>query len=354
MDPTRRAQLLQAKLRALVGEMGSSQSELHQLPYVAGTAAIDALTKHCYVLVEAFAEQRDISETDLNAQPRPTQGWMGGALIAAVRAGATHLHVLADDGTLDGHDARRLSRAAMATSMWAAHGRKLTMITPVAARLQPGLGDLSPEQADFLGVIVSAGATPVMEGGVLRAEVLGLEVGRVNVIEADEEGPLEVRLEVGVGKHDRLAQSMMNAHAEVSQTLRDAVASVLQHRNAEALPHPANTSSRSRWLRELVIETPSLIDCVGPSVRLSSTVAVDLKRSGVAAVRLRRAGADALIGCTAGVDLDAATDLLDLAAESDSAVLLVMPERDALPAMVTLCANVTPPIEIVAAPWFTT
>ena len=49
----------------------------------------------------------------------------------------------------------------------------------------------------------AAGAEPVVEGGVLTGEVLGLEVARVVT---DAEGS---RLEVGVGKHDRHAQRIM-------------------------------------------------------------------------------------------------------------------------------------------------
>ncbi len=345
MDRERRAALLQGKLRALVAEqLGSSAvGELTPLPYFGGTALHDAATSMVFVLVEAAEEDRDPMDVD-PLGPRPPRGWLGGAIIAAARANATGLRLYADGHLINEDDARRASRCAIQTTCYSLIGRVASLVVPIDVSPPTTLADLPADEQTFLDVIVGSGAVAVVENGVLRAEVRGLEVGRV-IREAETDRPM---LQVGVGKHDRLAQSMMNSSTDLAVTLRNAVETVEKLRVPGAPSHPANTASRSRWLREMVITDPVRFGFEAPMVRLASTVPVDLKQSTVAALLANHQSHSVVVGCVATVDLDAPTDLLDVAhlAGCDR-VMLVIPNDHDVPALRTLCATLTPTLTLV-------
>jgi hypothetical protein len=351
VDNERRAQLLGTKLRALIVEKWS-HADLSPVPYFAGAALKHDVTDTVFVFVDA--REIDADPLDLEARvARPVRGWLGGAILAATRANATALVIIADAGTLDGHDVRRAKRSGIPASVFSATLRELTelrMLTYVPSALP------SDAEMAFVNTIREAGAVPIVEDATLKAEVLGLEVGRVTT---DEFG---VRLEVGVGRHDRLAQSMMNAHTEPVLALRAAVETVLEHRASNRSPHPANTVSRARWLREHLMSHPELVG-VALLERIPGTVVVELKRATVAIA----GNADVVIGCSVGADLDALTDLLDAvldAVPSIAVVLdvvsavvpsikLVVPIGDDLPAVRELCAAVRPAVELITItpPW---
>ncbi len=351
MDNERRAQLLSTKLRSIVSTAFGHVSieELAPVPYFAGAAVVHRQTNAVYVFVDA--REVDADPTDREAQvARPARGWLGGAIVAASRINASSLTLLADAGTLDGNDVRRAQRAVCDVSAYEISGRDATRLEPVAyvAPRAPSADEMS-----FLNTIREAGAVAIVEDGVLKAEVLGLEVGRVTT---DEFG---VRLEVGVGRHDRLAQSMMNAQTEPVLALRSAVELVLEHRAAHRSPHPANTVSRSRWLREYLMANPDVVGAVpGSMSRVNGTVRVELKRASVAAASARATtGEELIVGCSVGADLDAVTDLLDVSGvltdTTESAFVLVVPVGDDLPALRQLCAATRPSVDVVTVmpPW---
>ncbi len=343
MEPERRSQLLFGKLRALTtehfGEL-SDASQLERVPYFAGTAAHDRASSRLVVLVEAAQVDRDPLDID-PLGPRPPRGWLGGAMVAASRCGASELHLMGDGDLLTGDDARRAERCRIPTSCWSVVGR---VLRPVAAVQVPDtLADepehLPPDEQAFLAVIFAAGATPVVEQGVLRAEVLGLEVGRV---QRDPETDI-AHLAVGVGKHDRLAQSMMNAAVDPAVALKEAVAAVTVHRKPGAASHPANTVARSRWLREMVVADPNRFGFDGPCHRVAATIASDLKASGVASLTAVLDGQPVLVGCVAGVDLDGPSDLLDTAGRVGiQRVLLAIPTADDFAAVRVACETLNP------------
>lgn len=339
MDAERRSQLLFGKLRALtVSHFGDVT--LERVAYFAGVAAFDAATQRLFVLVEAAQVDRDPLDID-PLGPRPPRGWLGGAMVAAVRAAATELHLMGDGPLINGEDGRRASRCNIETRCWSVVGRSLVLVEPdpLTNGLADDIASLPPDEQPFVALINATQAVPIVEHGVLRAEVLGLEVGRV---QRDPETD-QPHLAIGVGKHDRLAQSMMNAAADPITALREAVAAVLVHRRPGAGSHPANTVARSRWLRELVMSSPEKFGFSGPCERISSTVATDLKINGVAHLTAHRDGMAVLIGCVAGVDLDAPGDLLDTAARVDIRdVFLVIPTADLFPAVRVACDTLTP------------
>ncbi len=347
MDNERRAQLLATKLRALIASRWDSTDAI-PIPYFAGAALYSSSSATAFILVEA--REVDADPLDMHAAgPRPVRGWLGGALVAAQRAKATSLVIVADDGTLTGHDVRRANRASISVAVFAAMGRDLVPIEPVSFAAPPTPPN---EVLAFTEVIRAGGAVPMIDGDTLVGEVLGLEVARVI---SDEFG---VRLEVGVGRHDRLAQSMMNSQAEPALALREVVETVLRYRHRGASPHPGNTVARARWLREHVVSQPELVGCTSLT-RLAGTVPYELKRASVACASgpaTREGGFSTIVvGCSVGVDLDAVTDLLDVAAlgTEPTEVILCVPVGDDLGALRLLCELFHSPVRLLTidAPW---
>jgi hypothetical protein len=346
MDRERRASLLQGKLRVItateVTDRAASDA-MTPVPYFGGAALFDPITAQLFVLVEASTEDRDPLDVD-PLGPRPQRGWLGGAIVAATRISAAKLHLYADGHVLNPDDARRAARCSIPTRCWSVVGRDAKIIDPIKASAPATSEDLPADEQQFIATIENNGALAVVENGVLRAEVLGLEVGRV-VREAETDRP---HLEVGVGKHDRLAQSMMNSSADPGKTLREAVETVTKLRVPGAPSHPATTASRSRWLREMVIAQPDRFALETPIKRLPSTVPVDLKQSGVSALLATQQSRSVVVGCSVGVDLDAPTDLLDIAElEGCETVILLVPDDHDIPAIRTLCASLTPTLTVV-------
>jgi hypothetical protein len=194
----------------------------------------------------------------------------------------------------------------------------------------------------FSGVITHAGAEPVVEHGVLRAEVLGLEVGRA---ELDEDGVPQ--LSVGVGRHDRLAQAMMYGVAEVGRSLSEAVGAVRSYRRGDAGIHPANQLSPERWLRDLVVAQPGLADVDDRLTAVSGTIEPRLKVPSPAYAL----GPDVLVACTVGVDLDAVAAAADAALfHGVNRIRLLTPAGDDVPAIRELAAACRLPVALVTVP----
>ena len=212
---------------------------------------------------------------------------------ASGQAGA-HLH-LCLDGTQD--DAPALARRATAfnvpATVWRADGASVVAIDPVP--LEP-LPALSPELlAAFVPIIEAAGADAVVEEGLLRAEVLGLEVARV-CVDADARAILEV----GVGRHDREGHRILGSGAA---QLGEVVATIRAGRTAEAPSSPASQLAPERWLRSVVVAHPELVGASALSVAPSPVARPDLRRSAPApAVGTDQHGHPLVVVCSVGVD----------------------------------------------------
>ena len=138
-----------------------------------------------------------------------------------------------------------------------------------------------------------------MEHGVLRGEVLGLEVARV----------VEGRLEIGVGRHDRAARP--DAGPRTTDPADRALGrgggrgDRLRRRPGRPI-HPANTLARSRWLRSVVCARPELAGAAGLepggaslAVRRPHRQRRRSRPSGPAST-----GSPLVVVCSTGVDLD--------------------------------------------------
>lgn len=339
-----RAQFLQAKLRALITEQWSvDPSTLTAVPFPAAAGFVAATTGVGWVLVPEKTVNADPMDSRAPGQ-RLLDGWLGGAVVWRHRQGLHTLNVLGD---LDSPaDARRNALLKSPLSLFVVVGRSVVPMQSAPYVPAPAPDAVTMLQAE---TIVAGGADAVIEGGVLRAEVLGLEVGRVvSAGEADDGVP---RLEVGVGRHDRLAQSMMyGGAADVLVGLREAVGAVRTHRAAHRGTHPANQLSRERWMRDVLCAQPDLVGCrrLEP---VASTEEPALKVSSPAcAVGETVGGESMIIGCSVGVDLHAPFVVADTAAFLGGSYVhrrLVVPEGDDLPAVRLAAASMAEPIEVV-------
>lgn len=214
-------------------------------------------------------------------------------------------------------------------------GRNVTAAGP-----SPVVSDGGKPPAELVSVLSAAGLEVVWEHGVLRGEVLGLEVVRT----VGEE------LEVGVGRHDRLARLEMRPSESLAPALAEAVAAVSALRRPGAPSHPANTLARSRWLRSVVVASPSSVGCSALSPVAPPLPAFDLTEMGAApAVGQLADGGAAVVVCSVGVDLDLVPTALDvrMAASADAALILVVPAGDDPAIIRQMAALAAPPATVV-------
>jgi hypothetical protein len=214
---------------------------------------------------------------------------------------------------------------------------------------------LTPDVAAFVPVIEQAGADPVIEEGILRAEVLGLEVARVV---AGLAGPT---LDVGVGHHDREARAeLADLQARPVDGLAGIVATVRGLRVPGVAAHPANQLAPERWLRSVVVAHPELAGVESLEVTPSPIVRRDLRdRAPAPAVGTGAGGQAVVVVCSVGVD----PDLVPLAADArlgavvagstgsaeagHVGLVLVVPQGDDYPLTRDLTALLRHPGEVV-------
>jgi hypothetical protein len=270
-------------------------------------------------------------------EDQPERG-LGRALSWAARSGVDELHVLVEDRA--GQLARQASQFATPPTVWWVQERDLHAVVPepLEAPTQPSAAALAlaPE-------IEAAGATVVVEHGVVTGDVLGLEVARV--VEHD----LGVSLEVGIGRHDREAFAIIHGDRPTGEALAGVVESVRNSRRADAPQQPLHRLAQERWLREVVLARPELAGVDGPLERHEGPLPrPNVKDPWPAVLR----GGGAVVVCSTGVDLDLVPFAADarLAADPDADLVLVLPERDAHPVTRELAAALAGPAGVVAAP----
>jgi hypothetical protein len=248
----------------------------------------------------------------------PVEGSLGGAMAWAARHGVRELHVLVENAGAAGLIARRAGEFAGAPTVWLVEGRAVRPAAPgpVAATDVATPEVAAPEVAAFCPLLEAHGVDPVVEGGHLVGEVLGLEVARV-VVTSDGS-----HLEVGVGANDRRARRELYPDQDPGAALDEVVNVVRAWRVAGAVPHPANLLARERWLRAAVVFRPQVAG------------AVKLSPFGPGAVGESADGERLIVACSIGVDLDlvpAAADLRLHAGDRDARLVIVVPEGDDYP-----------------------
>jgi hypothetical protein len=281
-----------------------------------GAALLDQASSTAHVLIDDGAVAR-----------------FGPALAWADRAGAASVDVYVDGSpTAPGIVARRAACFAWPVRVWSVSGRSLSPAVPSEPVVSPPLP--APELAALLA---AEGLEVVYEHGVLRGEVLGLEVART----------VGGRLEVGVGRHDRRARLDLSGGVDMGSSLAAATDVVRRLRRPGAPPHPANTLARSRWLRSLIVRRPASfgLDLCGVEPVSPPLPWFDLTEAGAApAVGYRPDGSRVVVVCSVGVDLDLVPTAADCRILYGPAELwLVLPSRDDLRVTRSLAGRLDPP-----------
>jgi hypothetical protein len=326
LDDERRSRLRRAKLGALARDVLGMSGD----PVSAGPLTAMLSDGHAVVLVE-----------------HGDAATLAGSLVWADRRGAERLTLLVDEGAdlvcrLAGHfDLPSGPVQVLAVEGAAASAAEPEPVpVPAPARRSPSL------EAE----LHAAGVEVVVEHGVVRGEVLGLEVARLVEWPTSLGGDGELHLEVGVGRFDRDATAAARPDESPAESLRRAVAMVRERRYPGAPVHPLQMLARERWLRTVVLDEPSLIGAVA-----LRPVEMTLESGGIkdahpaAAVGEDATGAPLVVVCSTGVDLA----LVPLAADvrhvhaPGARLLLAVPDRDHHPATRALIGRLRDPAELV-------
>lgn len=325
---TDRFALLATKLRLLVGRKWPGSTDREERRFPDGAVAIDREGGRCWVLMEG-----------------PVTARLGAALAVGLRADCAELHLVVEDVDAAGVLARRAALLATPPEVWVLDGASLRAATPA----EPAIDAAPPPEAElYRPVLEAAGLTPMVEDGHLVGELLGLEVGRVVV---DDGGAAHV--EAGVGRFDREIGSMMFAEVGEADALARAVELVARFRRPKAERHPIGHLVPERWMRAVVIGEPALVGAHELRAVGSAVPRRDLKHEAVAsAVGVDAAGGDVVVVCSTGVFLDLVPAAADdrLAHSADARLILMVPERDAVPVTSELNALLQEPAEIVTVP----
>ena len=238
--------------------------------------------------------------------------------------------------------ARRAAQFREPPTVWWVQGREVHPVEPEPLPEAPsppaGALDLAP-------ALVGAGAEVVVEHGVVAGEVLGLEIARV--VEG-ENGAL--RIEAGVGRHDREAFVLLHGEIPTADALGAVVGAVRTARSPGDGDHPLKRLAQERWLREVVLAQPSLVGAdAGSLERHEGPMPRPSVKDPWPAVAV---GPGLVVVCSVGIDLDLVPFAADarLAADAGARLVLVVPERDDHPATRALAASLREPAEVVPVP----
>jgi hypothetical protein len=326
MDADQRARLLAAKLGGLVRAQ-AGEADRTPAPFPGGAALLEGATG--WLLLDAD----------------PIKAF-GPALVWADRHELREVNLIVDGEA--GVVARRAQLFSSPPAVWAVRGTALEAVdpAPVATFADP---TSAPELAELL---VDADLEVVVEGGVVRGEVLGLEVARIVHGETTGGEPIDAPvLEVGVGEADRELTGMLHGNLPSATQLRRVIEIVQQQRRAGAEHHPLNQLAPERWLRALLVAEPDRIGLARLQAAPPAVPRPNLRDRAVAIARgVDGAGQAVVVACSVGVDLDLVPAAADARASlhPDARLLLVVPERDAHPVTTALAARLARPAEVVA------
>ena len=228
--------------------------------------------------------------------------------------------------------------------MWHVDGR--TLLPGVAEPLLPPPPPAESHLA-LTDAIRAAGATPVVEHGVVTGEVRGLEVCRV----VDDPHTGAVRLEVGVGAHDREAFAIIHGDVPAVEALGGVVRAVDEYRRPDARQHPLSRLAPERLLRWQLEQDPARVGLVSLAPAQPPVPRASVKeRVPCSAIGTRPDGSPVLVVCSVGVDLDLipyALDARHVPGVEVGEVLVVLPERDLVPVTAEIAALADQPLSLV-------
>lgn len=325
LDPDRRARLRVVKARTLVADhLSLDPSTLETAPF-AGGAAVRGPDR-LWALVDEIAG-------------------LGSALALAGRD-SSPLSIMADrpePGSIDvpGVVARRAAQFTDPIEVWQVDDRDLTVArpAPVTDRALPSAAALG-----LIGMLEEAGVDVTIEHGAIRGELRGLEIARI--VDTDD----GARIEVGVGRHDREAFTMVHGGLPTADALRSVITSVDAVRRADAEAHPLRRLAPEGWLRSMVLGRPGL---VGAATLVSAEPPFprDSVKDTAAAIAVGSGpdGRPVVVACSVGIDLDLVPTAADarVAHDPTARLVLVVPARDAHPVTLRLAARLRDPATVV-------
>jgi hypothetical protein len=335
-DIDRREQLLAAKLRFIAREAFSSEGTVEG---VRGGATLVADDGRGFVLLE----------------DDPARS-LGRALVWGRRSHISDLHVVVDaspgsDSDSDSEPdaagvlARRSGWFRNPPTVWRMHD--LEAERAVAAPFPPAVVP-SPEAELFGALMAESGLDVVLEHGVLRGEIAGLEVARV-----DDEPAGPARLRVGVGRSDQDAAAVYPADRSDAESLIKARDHVRAHRGSASSMHPLNRLQPERLLRHRLLAAPEVVGATRFAPAAPVLARRNLKEPAPAvAVGADDQGRPVVAVCVWGIDLDAVAAAADARAlyAPDGRLALVLAGRDRHPVLVALAEELADPAELVVAP----
>ncbi len=273
---------------------------------------------------------------------------LGPSLVWAERRSLTTLHLLVE--TAAGIVARRAQLFAAAPTVWQIEGAALAPAIAASPR-----AILEPQPAPALTqLLLDADVEMVVEEGIVRAEVLGLEVARISHGTTTSGTPIdEPVLEVGVGHADRELTGMLHGNLPPDTQLARVIEIVRAARRVGAERHPLNQLAPERWLRAALLADPGRVGLRELHAAPPAEPRPNLRDPAIAvAVGIDNAGQTVVVACSVGIHLDLVPAAADarLALSPDARLLLVVPERDAHPVTRALADRLAHPAELIALP----
>ena len=323
LDPDQRTRLLAAKARALVADAtGIGASDVRVSAFPGGALArVDSGT---WCLLDDGAVRG-----------------LGPAMVLADRDRVHELHVMAESPETVGVLARRAEQFRDAPRVWRIEGRSLV---PAVAASVPAPREPSAAARELMAMLVGAGVDVTVEHGEIRGELRGLEIARV------VESPEGTRLEVGVGRHDREAFTMVHGDLPTAQALDAVIASVEAVRRADAEAHPLRRLAPEGWLRWRLLQEPGLIgarELIAAEPPIPRESVKDVGAS--IALGSDEDGNRIVVACSVGIDLDVVPTAADARAIHDpgARVIIVVPARDDHPATRRLADRLVDPAMVI-------
>jgi hypothetical protein len=365
LDADRRAALNAAKLAALVaGRWGAGARERHALGSAA--ALLGPPTPPAAERADQPAGRPAGRSAWVLADGAPDRA-LGPALVWADRHQVDDLHVIVDvdapgsalarGGGADGAAAAIGALARQAglfappqPTVWRVDGTAL-----VAADAAPAPAPVeAPAPPELVDLLIDAGLEIVVEGGIVRGEVNGLEVARIVEGQTTAGVPIEApQLEVGVGKADRELTAMVHGDLPPVDQLGRVVEIAREHRQPGAPRHPLNQLVPDRWLRAVLCRAPALVGLSSLRPAEGTRPRPNLsERDAAIAAGLDNEGVPVVVACSVGIALDLVPTAADAREAIDPAarLLLAVPERDDHPTIRRLAARLRSPAEVVPIP----
>jgi hypothetical protein len=285
--------------------------------------------------------------------PQPS---LGGVLLWTGRRDVSTVFLIVD--AAEGGPAGRLARQATAFAqpgievheLHEADGSTLTPADP-APFAEPRSPVAPPELVDLL---VAAGVEVVVEDGMVRGEVDGLEVARIVSGETTAKVPIdEPLLEVGVGAADRELTAMLHGEQSPADQLGRAVSYVRRNRRADTLHHPLARLVPERWLRAVLVRRPELVGLAELRPAEGPTPRTNLRDTACAVAEgTTPDGRPVVVATSVGIDVDLVPAAADARAllNPDAELWLVVPHEDDHPGTRRLAGQLRQPAEVVIVP----